>query len=247
MKKQNGNGIEDSNPPSTSMNDSITRLNNILNIHLTDNLSQLEIVNASRSAAEVASKIAIAARATAEKKAAMAAMAMAAAKKALELVAAVNEQDTSSSTLKKNKRKKHVDVQMLYDNNNPIVENGNKSDEELARHLHHVINSSPRIPKKIRIPIENGGISNENVEESDEVACDVNVDGNLVEFSKFEEGKGIIGRKKGRMKQKKLPLSICHDRGQLNPNEEHLEKNSLWKCQVFKTGARLKENKATES
>lgn len=211
MKHQNRNGNDDSNsnPPST------------LSVHLSDdNLSQLEIVKASKSAAEVAAKIAIAARAVAEKKAVMAAMAMAAAKKALELVATLNEQDTSSSTPKKNKRKKHVAVQMLYDDKNP--ENEKTSDEELARQLHHVINRSPRIPKKLKtlISSENGGINNSE--------------------EKIPSG---INKK---MKQKKLPLSICHDRGQLSPNEEHKDRNSLWKCHAFKDGTRLKENKAMQ-
>ncbi|XP_023770379.1 uncharacterized protein LOC111919002 [Lactuca sativa] len=247
MKSRNGNGNSNSNPPSTSnpMNEFGTRLNNLLSVHPNDNnLSQLKIVEASRSAAEVASKIAIAARALAEKKAVMAAIAMAAAKKALELVAAINEQETSSSTSKKNKRKKHVDVQMLYDNKNSNVENGKTSDEELARQLHHVINRSPRIPKKLKIPLplENGRI---------------NEDENLIKVDEFEEDKGIIGRKRGRMKQKKLPLSICHNRGQLNPNEdsrwkssesvENIERNSLSKCQVFKETTRLKQNKTIQS
>lgn len=247
------------------MNEFGTRLNNLLSVHPNDNnLSQLKIVEASRSAAEVASKIAIAARALAEKKAVMAAIAMAAAKKALELVAAINEQETSSSTSKKNKRKKHVDVQMLYDNKNSNVENGKTSDEELARQLHHVINRSPRIPKKLKIPLplENGRI---------------NEDENLIKVDEFEEDKGIIGRKRGRMKQKKLPLSICHDRDQLqlqanpnpnpnpNPKEVHdhhpssktslsvgmppgnnvVERN-LWKCQAFKASPCVKQNKVMQ-
>lgn len=68
MKSRNGNGNSNSNPPSTSnpMNEFGTRLNNLLSVHPNDNnLSQLKIVEASRSAAEVASKIAIAARALA--------------------------------------------------------------------------------------------------------------------------------------------------------------------------------------
>ncbi|CAI9298970.1 unnamed protein product [Lactuca saligna] len=196
MKSRNGNGNSDSNsnsnPPSTSnpMNEFGTRLNNLLSVHQNDNnLSQLKIVEASRSAAEVASKIAIAARALAEKKAVMAAIAMAAAKKALELVAAINEQETSSSTSKKNKRKKHVDVQMLYDNNkNSSVENGKTSDEELARQLHHVINRSPRIPKKLKIPLpsENGRI---------------NEDENLIKVDEFEEDKGVQGNNSFKTKQ----------------------------------------------
>ncbi|KAI3515029.1 hypothetical protein L1887_13778 [Cichorium endivia] len=200
MKHQNRNGNDDSNSNSNSNPPST------LSLHLSDdnNLSQLEIVKASQSAAEVAAKIAIAARAVAEKKAVIAAMAMAAAKKALELVATLDEQDTSSSTPKKNKRKKHVAVQMLYDNKNP--ENEKTSDEELARQLHHVINRSPRIPKKLKtlISSENGGINNDK----EKIPSGINK----------------------RMKQKKLPLSICHDRVQLSPNEEHKDRNSLWKC-----------------
>ncbi|KAL4572618.1 hypothetical protein LXL04_019398 [Taraxacum kok-saghyz] len=202
------------------MNEFGTRLNNLLSVDPSDNnLSQLKIVEASRSAADVAAKIAIAARAAAEKKAVLAAIAMATAKKALELVAVLNEQETSSSTStsNKNKRKKHVDLQMLYDNNNktPSVENGKTSDEEIALQLHHVINSSPGISK------ESSSGTNKS-----KLACD-NVDESPIKMSKFEEdNKGIIGRKRGRMKQKKLPLSICHDRR----SSESVE-NKLWKCQ----------------
>ncbi|KVH88231.1 hypothetical protein Ccrd_024362 [Cynara cardunculus var. scolymus] len=289
MKKQNGdvsgngNGNVNGNSylPSTSspMINFNTRINNMLSAHLSDdNPSQEEIVEAARSAAEVAVKIAIAARAAAQEKAVIATMAMAAAKKALELVAAIDEQETSSSSeqqLKKNKTKKRVEVQMLYDNKKPRVENDKTSDEELARQLHQVINSSPRISKygsapdlkdyehkRLKIPTisENGrnndqsvvaeenspSSSNRNKLICERVAHIVDVDVNATKISKVdisesengdsrrihskvkfgEDDSSTLGRKRGRMKQKKLPLSICHDRDQLNPKEDRRWRSS---------------------
>ncbi|KAJ9557585.1 hypothetical protein OSB04_012199 [Centaurea solstitialis] len=290
MKKQNGdvngngngNGNGNSYLPSSSssMINFNTRINNLLSAHLSDdNPSQEEIVEASRAAAEVAVKIAIAARAVAQEKALIATMAMAAAKKALELVAAIDEQEPSSSSgeqeSKKNKTKKRVEVQMLYDNKKPRVENDKTSDEELARQLHQVINSSPRISKygsapdlkdyehkRLKIPTvsENGRNGDQSVvaEENSPSSSDrnkliservthiVDVDETANKISKVdiseskngdshkthskvnlgEDDSSTLGRKRGRMKQKKLPLSICHDRDQLNPKEGRRRKSS---------------------
>ncbi|XP_011084449.1 uncharacterized protein LOC105166698 [Sesamum indicum] len=110
------------------------------------NLSSEEIVEASRIAAVEAAKVAEAARANAEEKAAKAAKAVAAAKSALELVATLSEEAANKEKgLKKNKMKKHVPVETLYNKNKG---NSNcRTDEELARKLHQAINSSPRILK----------------------------------------------------------------------------------------------------
>ncbi|KAA8547597.1 hypothetical protein F0562_004026 [Nyssa sinensis] len=147
LKKQSSDGISHLQSISITSSEFDTRLNNLLKSHLnSSNLSTEEIVDASRSAAIAAAKVAEAARAAAEEKAAIAAKAVAAAKSALELVATVSEDAALKERyFKKNKMKKHVTVQMLYNKPQPI-ENC-KTDEELARKLHQAMNSSPRISK----------------------------------------------------------------------------------------------------
>lgn len=313
LKKQNGdaNGNGNSYSPSTcsSLNELDTRITYLLRAHLSnDNPSQEEIVAASRSAAEVAVKVAMAARAAAEEKAVIASKAMAAAKKALEFVASVDDQEIPSSAeqqLKKNnKTKKQVEVQMLYNNDKkPRLENGKTNDEELARQLHQAINSSPRISKcglpsdvnthkhkKLKISSENGRINNGSIvgdeispssngaskplERVTTVGKEVenaskskmengNAEGIQSKAKSSEEDISILGRKRGRMKQKKLPLSICHDRDQATPKEDctsrssfsvgpsangamAVERNSSWKCQAFKVPACVKQNKVMQ-
>ncbi|KAK9064977.1 hypothetical protein SSX86_016360 [Deinandra increscens subsp. villosa] len=287
LKKQNSdvNGSPNSHSPSTcnSLDQIDTRISHLLKAHLSsDNPSQEEIVEASRTAAEVAAKVAMAARAAAQEKAVIAAKAMAAAKKALELVANVdNGQEISSfaEQLKKNKTKKQVDVQMLYDNRKPRIENGKTNDEELARKLHQAINSSPRISKsgvpsdvkshkhkKLKTS-ENGRINSRSIviegtcSSSHEKDVDNMTKSNVGNGSKAKSGDedmSTLGRKRGRMKQKKLPLSICHDRDQAAPKEDVTsrsplsvgpsasERGPLWKCQAFKAPPCVKQNKVMQ-
>lgn len=148
LKRQNS----DVNPstPSTSSNggrEFDTRMNNLLKSHLSNpNLSNEEIAEASRLAAIETAKAARVARAVAEEKAAKAAKAVAAAKSALELVASITEETANREKyLKKNKMKKHVAVQTLYNKHRGSY--NCRTDEELARKLHRAINSSPRISK----------------------------------------------------------------------------------------------------
>ncbi|KAA8532075.1 hypothetical protein F0562_006783 [Nyssa sinensis] len=260
LKKQNSDGILHLPSTTSTSSEFDTRLNNFLRSHLNKpNLSHEEIVEASRSAAIAAVKVAEAARAAAEEKAAIAAKAVAAAKTALELVANVSE-DTAFKEryLKKNKTKKHVPVQTLY-NKQQRIENC-KTDEELARKLHQAMNSSPRISKysstsdlkshkhkrlkrlstsgKTRVC--NGGSSQE--------VCTGRVDENTSKFNKADQLKMDNGevetsqskdkmwealddtcsssRKRGRIKQKKLPLSICTFRDRANPKEEQKSRSS---------------------
>ncbi|KAK1423514.1 hypothetical protein QVD17_18817 [Tagetes erecta] len=292
LKKQNSdvNGNSDTNLNSdsplkcNSLDEIDARISCLLKSHLSsDNPTQEEIVAASRTAAEVAVKVAMAARAAAQEKAVIAAKAMAAAKKALELVANFDDgQETSSvaaEQLKKNKTKKQVDVQMLYDNRKPRGENGKTNDEELARKLHQAINSSPRISKsgvtadvkshkhkKLKTS-ENGRISNGSIvgegisspthEKEVENTTKSNM-GNGSKAKSGDEDTTTFGRKRGRMKQKKLPLSICHDRDQATPKEDVTSRSQLstgpsasergpsWKCQSFKAHASVKQNKVMQ-
>lgn len=150
LKKQNSDVYSSTSylaTVSSSGCDFDIRLNNLLKSHFGDtNRSNEEIAEASRLAAVEAVKAAKAARAIAEEKAAKAAKAVAAAKSALELVATLSDEGVSRDKhLKRNRMKKHVPVQMLY-NKNKGTDNC-RTDEELARTLHRAINSSPRILK----------------------------------------------------------------------------------------------------
>jgi hypothetical protein len=294
--------------------------------HLGDvNLLPEEIIRASRSAAEVAVKAAEAARALAVEKAAAATKAISAAKNALDMVANLSEDSPCKEIFsRKNKLKKNVQVDMLYNNNMSNIsnnKNGN-TDEELARNLHRVMNSSPRIIKNSSSPdlnshnkhkrlktsnsektrVSNGFVvyegkslftSNVAAGEVDSEGSVVRVEGSTSKFDKDQEKKDEItiqtnkrtdeaveessaGRKRGRIKQKKLPLSICNFRDQSNPKEDHstddeirpsrrllseekissnkpsdesvMTSSSTWKCQSLKAQtACVKQNKVLQS
>jgi hypothetical protein len=262
-------------PSSAALSDFEIRLNNLLSSHSSHpNLTPEEIVEASKSAAIAAAKAAEVARAAAEEKAAIASKAMAAVKRALDLVASFSEEAACKErSLKKNKLKKHLPVQLLYKKYQP-VEN-NRTDEELARKLHRAINSSPRISKnssssewkghKHKKPktsasseksrVCNGGIlleihppstsnghavsgkinSDSSIRESytleaDEKDCRsdkasrLEMDNGEAESSqprdKTSEDVCTTGKKRGRVKLKRLPLSICTYRDRANPKEE---------------------------
>ncbi|GMP26936.1 hypothetical protein CsSME_00003159 [Camellia sinensis var. sinensis] len=275
LKKQNFDANSHHPSASSSLSGFDSRLNNLMRSHLKNpNLSPEEIVEASRSAAAAAVRVAEAARAVAEEKAEIAAKAVAAAKSALQLVETVSEEATSKERyLKKNKMKKHLPVQMLY-NKHKRAENC-KTDEELARKLHQAMNSSPRISKnsstselksnkykrlKKGLPtsektrVSNGGIAWEGIPSNGNgVTCEVGSEGSvhegypvgadentlrLVRADRLKMDNGgaetshtkekmvessdetcSISRKRGRMKQKKLPLSICTFRDRANPKE----------------------------
>ncbi|OWM68330.1 uncharacterized protein LOC116211916 [Punica granatum] len=313
------NGSFTASPSSPSMFDA--RLNNLLSSHTNNpDLSPEEIAEASRTAAEAATRAARAARATAEEKAAIAARAVAAAKSALDLVASFSEDAASKdSYLRKNKLKKHVHVNSLYKKYRP-VENC-KTDEELARKLHRVINSSPRISKissssgsrghkhkKLRIsfPQDKIRVSDEDTEserERDSPKCngqsvsgDAGPDDSPSERgikyikpfgqSEMENGESSHskekllpgdaspnGKRRGRVKLKKLPLSNCAFRDETTgtksyPVSEPRTGNGLfsngsssdslplqletaaapiWKCQDFHAPTCVKQNKVAQS
>ncbi|CBI21561.3 unnamed protein product, partial [Vitis vinifera] len=264
LKKQSSDGDATLHPSPIAMtsNEFDARLNKLLSSHLKNpSLTPEEIVEASRSAAKAAAKAAEAARAAAEEKAAIAAKAMAAAKSALELIASVSEETT---------------------------------DEELARKLHRAMNSSPRISKnssssdwknhkhkkpkifpaveKTRVP--NGGMVLEGNSPS---TCNgstdqLETDNGEAGCSKEKNSEALdhlstTGRKRGRIKLKKLPLSICTIRDRANPKEElksrsniplfsvgpsagsvmPVEATTMWKCQEFKAPACVKQNKVVQS
>lgn len=314
--------------PSSGASESDVHLNSALRSQLSDpGLSNEEIVEASRIAAMNAAKVAEAARAIAEEKAAKAAKAVAAAKNALDLVAILSdEMGSKEKLLKKNKMKKHVTVEALYNKNRSGT--NCRTDEEVARNLHRVINSSPRIMKnspgsdakshkhkRLKTSVSSGKASGVPVVEGDKpstvknnvngvvevgtespikkidmIMVDLNAskddDGDdqlkldngegsrlsKLERLKLDEGEVLdsaSSRKRGRIKQKKLPLSICSFKDQTSeetkaqgtkasePVESQplfsssslipVERTPLWKCQSFKAPACVKQNKVMQS
>ncbi|KAJ9146858.1 hypothetical protein P3X46_029077 [Hevea brasiliensis] len=263
-------------PCSPSSSEFQARLNNLLTSHFNNNrnLSPEEIVEASKSAADAAVKAAEAARATAQEKAIIAAKAVTAAKSALALVASFPEEAASKErNLQRNKLKKHVQVQLLYKKHQPIE--NYRADEELARKLHRVMNSSPRIsknpsssdfkghknkkpkssPTSERTRISNGSVAFggnlSSMCNGHGVAGELDSEGSIGEVctstanektSKYEKDTqldmdngeaesshskekiwgdaGSPGKKRGRLKLKKLPLSICSSRDQAKPKDD---------------------------
>ncbi|KAJ4837931.1 hypothetical protein Tsubulata_022524 [Turnera subulata] len=269
-------------PSSPSSTEFQNRLSNLLSSHFSNsqNLSPEQIVEASKSAAVAAVKAAEAARAAAQEKAILAAKAVTAAKSALALVASFPEDAASrDKSLKKNKLKKHVQVQLLYKKHQPVENSGD--DEELARKLHRVMNSSPRISKNSpssdpkghknkrlktspiseRARVSDGSIvlggnptsmcnghvvtggldsdgsireeytsvGDENASKY-EKAAQLEMNNGEAESSQSKEralgDAGSPGRKKGRLKLKKLPLSICNSRDEAQPKEDTVPRSS---------------------
>ncbi|XP_042065033.1 uncharacterized protein LOC121808547 [Salvia splendens] len=287
LKRQNSDANSPTqSTPSSAGSEHDAHLNSALRSQLSNpSLSNEQIVEDSRIAAMKAAKLAEAARANAEEKAAKAAKAVAAAKTALDLVVILSEETgNKEKLLKKNKMKKHVTVEALYSKKKSSA----RSDEELARNLHRAINSSPRILKsppgsdakshKHKRPrgctVGEGGNGN-GVVEIDMIMVDLNTskDDNNGDSSrlskperlKLDDGEVLdsISRKRGRIKQKKLPLSICSIKDQTSPKEEGkpqalfssnsmmppaVERTpSMWKCQSFKAPACVKQNKVMQS
>ncbi|EEF40712.1 uncharacterized protein LOC8281317 [Ricinus communis] len=269
-------------PHSPSSCEFQAHLSNLLGSHFNNNhnLSPEQIVEASKSAANAAIKAAEAARTAAQEKAVIAAKAVTAAKSALALVASFPEETVSKERyLKKNKLKKHVQVQLLYKKHQPIK--NCRDDEELARKLHRVMNSSPRISKNSpsselkghknkkpkssstseRTRVSNGNVplvripssmcnghaiageldSEGSIDEvctsmvdektsKDEKATQLETENGEAESSHSKEkiwgDAGSPGKKRGRLKLKKLPLSICSSRDQANPKDEMLPRSS---------------------
>ncbi|KAF6154352.1 hypothetical protein GIB67_026808 [Kingdonia uniflora] len=238
-------------------------------------LSAMEIVDASRSAALVAEKVAAAARARAEEKAAVAGRAVTIAKNALELLASFSDLENTRKVkyFKKNKSKKHVSVKVVHKKKR----NRSETDEEMARKLHRSMNSSPRILKssnnKIRIPkkhrthpiseimeerpivcVNNAAEGDTYGRENMGKMCEMEVskysktdDSKMGSFTENGEGKDsylkgekaleatvTVGRKRGRIKQKKLSLSLCAIRDRVNSQDDEPKvKRPTKKCSLF--------------
>ncbi|KAK4788075.1 hypothetical protein SAY86_019394 [Trapa natans] len=324
LKKQNCDGdcsLNGSLPGPSSSSPILfdVHLNDLLSTHTNNpDLSPEEIAETSRSVAGAAARAARAARTAAEEKAAIAVRAVAAAKSALELVASFSEDAANNDVdFRKNKIKKHKHVNSLYGKYRAAK--NCKTDEELARNLHQVIDSSPRISKissssssrgghkhkKLRtvLPQDKMKISDEETESEREDSPKYNGESGshdvgpddllrhrggkyLKPFGQPEiqngdsshlmerllQGDGSpVGRRRGRVKLKKLPLSICASKD-VNKSCESLQlseqktgidlfpacssHNNLplqleavtaaaqtWKCQDFHVPACVNQNK----
>lgn len=114
-----------------------------------------EILEVSMSIALATAEIAVAARHTAMEKAAAAAKAKASARSALLLLDSVARNRKPGKVDKTRVRKRQIPVELLYKTKYPAGEQ--KGDAELARKLHHAINSSPRISRKKQKNFHNFG------------------------------------------------------------------------------------------
>ncbi|WOL18913.1 hypothetical protein Cni_G27710 [Canna indica] len=129
-----------------------------------------EIVEVSKSVALAADEIAVAARNSAVEKAAAAAKAKVAAKSALLFLDSISRnRDSSKVGLSKTKvRKKQIPIKLLYKTNHAA--RSQKTDEDLARKLHHAMNSSPRISRSKHKKLRNSG--KEALNDDDLVCCE---------------------------------------------------------------------------
>ncbi|KAJ0241910.1 hypothetical protein HA466_0212600 [Hirschfeldia incana] len=228
FKKQNSNGSSSS---STSYSNGSSSVSTVVQTHLDDLLTSQLNGDQSRSPEELkataalAVKIAKAARAAANEKAIIASKAVAAAKSALELFASFPVVKERSP--RKNKQKKHVPVHVLY-----------SKDEDLARRLNRAINNSPRVltghrNKKLK-SVVTSAVSNSTMYDGNDVAGVVDSDTstddevdrrrlnqklllcNSTLKEKTGEESGSLGKRRGRVKLKKLPLSMCSSKDQEN-------------------------------
>ncbi|EOA31017.1 hypothetical protein CARUB_v10014165mg [Capsella rubella] len=267
-----------------------THLDHLLTSQLNDqSRSPEELAQASKAAAALAVKVAKAARATANEKAMIASKAVAAAKSALELLTV----SCKEKSPRKNKQKKHVPVQALYPK-------GGLADEDLARRLNRAINSSPRVltdcsghrnkKQKSVVTYEKSTVTSTMYDGNDvagvvdsdssideEVERTTRVNGKLLLCDntmkeKTWEESSSLGKRRGRVKLKKLPLSMCTSKDQENgitsagknisgiskPLAEAEGSNGggvpaeviagpSWKCQDLKSQESVKEKKVVRS
>ncbi|KAG2244769.1 hypothetical protein Bca4012_022163 [Brassica carinata] len=216
----NSNGSSSSSAPSTDVHTHLDDL--LLASRFNHSQSPEELAEAARSAAALAVKAAKTARAVANEKALISAKAIAAAKRALELVDSFPKERRSPP--KKNKQKKHVPLQHLYSKGEELRD---EEEEYLASRLHRAVDK--RCPKVLgtRSSFEENGQINKRQKTgtvNDDVAGVVDSDcsyerleSNREAFKPDEvdsiptpgkEESNSLGRRRGRVKLKKLPLTI---------------------------------------
>ncbi|KAK6922498.1 hypothetical protein RJ641_010802 [Dillenia turbinata] len=88
---------------------------------------------------------------------------------------------------------------------------------------------------------ENGEASNGNrYDQSETESEEFGMDYSKGKNGDMVDSVVIIGRKRGRIKQKKLPLSICTIKDRANPNEEHKFRNSMFSDKTMGKQSRSK-------
>ncbi|CAH8353643.1 unnamed protein product [Eruca vesicaria subsp. sativa] len=232
FKKQNSNGSSSPSPPlpsssSTSYSNGSSSASIVVQTHLDNLLTSQLNDDQSRSpeelkaAAALAVKIAKAARAAANEKAIIASKAVAAAKSALQLFASFPAETVKERSPRKNKQKKHVPVHVLY-----------SKDEDLVHRLDRAINNSPRVltghrNKKLKsvATYENRTVTSSTMYDGHDVAgvvdSDTSTDDEVDRIRvngkvKTREESSSLGKRRGRVKLKKLDLSICASKDQEN-------------------------------
>ncbi|CAH2051428.1 unnamed protein product [Thlaspi arvense] len=199
-----------SNGSSSASTDVQTHLHNLMND--SQSRSPEELAEASKEIAALAAKAAKAARATANEKAIIASRAVAAAKRALEVLASFPALTVKEEwSPRKNKQTKHVPVQLLY-----------SKDEDLARRLNRAINNSPRVATgAVTSTMYDGhdvaGVVDSESDEDDGSRGNGKLllgDGAMKE--KTGEASSSMGKRRGRAKVKKLPLSMCDSKDEEN-------------------------------
>ncbi|KAL0739476.1 hypothetical protein Bca4012_015686 [Brassica carinata] len=231
-----------------------------------------ELVEAARSAAASAVKAAKAARALANEKALISSKAIAAAKRALELVDSFPKEAMADCK----EKKKHVSLDHL-------------SSEDLARRLQRAIDRR-RYPKVLGTLEENGHINKKlkmnktEVDDGSKVTSYMNGIASVADSDSSYDGlesnrkafkpdevdsiptpgkEKAEEQRRGRLKLKKFPLSICHSTDQENgisfvspmpvaqPQDDGVvplvQGSSSRKCQDLKAPECVKQNKAVRS
>lgn len=221
-----GSSSSSSTPPSPAFPSSSSTSNSIgsssssastSRFHSVQNQSPEEHVEAARSAAASALKAAKAARALANEKALISSKAIAAAKRALELVDSFPKEAMAADC----KEKKHVSLDHLSSKGEL---RRYEETEDLARRLQRAIDR--RYPKVLRAREENDGQINKKQKMNKTVVdSDSSYDG-LESYRTFKHpevdsiptpGKEKAEeQRRGRVKLKKFPLSICNSTDQEN-------------------------------
>ncbi|CAN6984660.1 hypothetical protein IGI04_000275 [Brassica rapa subsp. trilocularis] len=233
FKKLNGSSSSSSSSTTSNSNGSSSSAStDDVHTHLDDllasrfnNQSPEELAEAARSAAALAVKAAKTARAVANEKALISTKAIAAAKRALELVDSFPQEAMAGckerpSSPKKNKQRKHVPLHHLYYSKGEFRD----EEEDLALRLHRAVdnrNPNGQINKKQKTLVVYGsrltGTVNDVNGAVDSDSSFEGLESNREAFkpdevdsipTPWKEENISLGRRRGRVKLKKLPLSI---------------------------------------
>ncbi|KAE8695871.1 MUTL protein, putative isoform 1 [Hibiscus syriacus] len=204
-------------------------------------------------------------------------LAIAAAKSALDIATFSDDAVSKDRYLKKNKIKKHVPVQVLYNKHQPIE--NSRVDEDLAQRPKSLPTlESTKVPNRgivssgspsskfygstIAAKIDSDDLVREHVK----VANDGKSGQSVLDNGEAESGYSMekacedaypSSNKRGTVKLKNLPFSVCSYRDRVNHKEEMITKSSplmekkmgtpLWKCQDFKAPACIEQSEVMQS